>query len=425
MYAPRTLRLTLSTRTVTLAVLTSLAACAPEGAETSARPASTLQAESVAAPAGSGSGEPSLAATADGVVMTWQERVGAEVHAVRFAAWDGAGWTEPVTVAESTSFFVNWADFPSVHVGPDGVLWVHWLQRGREGGYDYGIRVAHSSDGGATWSEPWTPHEDGTPTEHGFVSAFPVDDAMGFVWLDGRKYTAPDAAAREMTVRFRTATADGATGPEELLDERACDCCQTDAVLTPSGVGVVAYRDRSPGEIRDIYVTRFVDGAWTEGRPVHRDGWEIGGCPVNGPAVAVAGDVLGVAWFTAAGNEPRVKVAFSTDDGATFGAPAVVDDGNPSGRVDLVGLPDGAFLLTWLERIGGESAEVRARLLHSDGSHEQSLAVAAASAARGTGFPRAAVAPDGSVFLAWTDVSGTERRVRLVRIRRAGTEADS
>ena len=42
------------------------------------------------------------------------------------------------------------------------------------------------------------------------------------------------------------------------------------------------YRDRSPDEIRDIYVTRRVGGKWTTGVPVHADGWKIGACPAEG-----------------------------------------------------------------------------------------------------------------------------------------------
>ena len=58
-------------------------------------------------------------------------------------------------------------------------------------------------------------------------------------------------------------------------------------------------------------------------------------CPVNG-AVAAAGERVAVAWFTGADKTPRVKLAFSNDAGETFGQPVAVDDGNPTGRVDVL-----------------------------------------------------------------------------------------
>jgi hypothetical protein len=314
-------------------------------------------------------------------------------------------------VAHGTDFFVNWADFPSVLTAPDGSLWVHWLQRERGPGLAYGVRVARSTDGGETWSDPWTPHEDGTPTEHGFVSLFPFDDGVGLVWLDGRKYapgTDGTPPTREMTVRFRQVSR-GVPGPEVLLDGRACDCCQTDVALADAGP-VVVFRNRTEEEVRDIHVMRFASGRWTEGGPVHEDGWVIGGCPVNGPAVAARGGDVAVAWFTAPGDEPRVLVARSADGGVSFGAPTRVDEGNPAGRVDLVMHPDGALSVVWLERTGGDAAEVLLRSLGPDGHASASVPVTTSTAARASGFPRMALVPwaPNSVLVAWTDVSGDE-----------------
>ncbi len=136
----------------------------------------------------------------DGVVMSWLEPDeiggGEGWYALRMARLRDGAWDAPVTVARSQGFFVNWADFPSVTPMDDGRLAAHWLERGSAGGYDYGIRVVWSGDDGRSWSEPWTPHEDGTPQEHGFVTLFPFGDGgTGLVWLDGRDYEAHARAA--------------------------------------------------------------------------------------------------------------------------------------------------------------------------------------------------------------------------------------
>lgn len=370
------------------------------------------------APAGEGSGEPFLSTSGDAVYMSWLQESDGGGHDLWVSDLFDLEWTPPRLVAHSDRFFVNWADFPSVVSDASGRLWSHWLQRGEDGGYDYGIRVAHSDNMGFTWSEPWVLHDDGTATEHGFVSILPLAEGVGISWLDGRQYAAgPDGspATKEMTVRYRTVDAAGVPGPEQLLDSRACDCCQTDAALAEAGP-VVVYRDRTEDEIRDIYITRWTDDGWSEGTPVHADEWNIGGCPVNGPAVGARGQLVSVAWFTAAGDVPKVQVAFSTDGGATFGEPVQLDDGNPAGRVDLVLQEDGTALVSWLERTGGEGAEIRLRRVAADGSASEPFTVATSASGRASGFPRMVQTAGGNLIMAWTDILSDMARVRVASV---------
>ena len=120
---------------------------------------------------------------------------------------------------------------------------------------------------------------------------------------------AHDASLRDHGARWR------AGADEAVLDTRVCDCCQTSAAMTAEGP-VVVYRDRSEGELRDISIARLRNGEWSEPRTVFRDGWEISGCPVNGPVDRRrSGRRLAVAWFTAANDMSRVKLAFSDDAG--------------------------------------------------------------------------------------------------------------
>lgn len=368
----------------------------------------------LSAPAGSA--EPYLTATAGGgLLATWFEPRAGELKALRIAERRNGRWSVPVTVAERPQFFVNWADFPSVTETSDGRWVVHWLEKTEAKSYAYHVRLSVSADRGKTWSAPITPHSDRSATEHGFVAMAPgADGTVDLIWLDGRQ-TADTAAAGghgPMALAGGTLGRDGKPGPDALLDARVCDCCQTSLARTSEGL-VAVYRDRSDQEIRDIYSVRRINGRWTAPVRVAADGWLYKACPVNGPAVSAAGRQVAVAWFTSADGAPRVKLARSADGGASFGAAAQVDDGNPLGRADVELLPDGSALVTWLE-IVGDAAEWRVKRLGTDGAVRGRWTVGSAPRTRVAGFARTAMS-GSDLFVAWT-ASGAGGGVRIDRL---------
>lgn len=373
----------------------------------------TSSLDSLRSPAGPGSAQPNLAIAPDGrIYMSWLQAADSG-FALRFSSFDGRAWLAPQTIRTGRDFFVNWADFPSIQALDDGRLAAHWLQRTGSATYAYGVRVALSNDDGLTWSAAVTPHRDTSPTEHGFVSLWREGDQLGAVWLDGRKFKMARDPQNEMTVVTTMLDATGKPGAEATLDARACDCCQTSAAMTANGP-IVVYRDRSADEIRDIYVARRVKGKWTAPAAVHHDAWRINACPVNGPAVKARDKRVAVAWFTAASDSPRVKLAFSSNGGATFSPPTRIDDGNPSGRVDVALLADGGALVSWVERIGGDTAAVRVRRVHRNGESAAPVTIASSSAARASGFPRMAVVGEHVMF-AWT-APGRPSMIKVARL---------
>jgi hypothetical protein len=357
-------------------------------------------------PAAPGSQTPNLAVGLNGnLYLSWIEpREGG--HALRFSTRQGDGWSEPRTIASGDNWFVNWADFPSMAALEDGTLAAHWLVRSGDAPYAYDVVISLSRDGGINWSEPVRPHRDATKTEHGFVSLLPTpDDGFAVLWLDGRKTA--DTPAGAMTLRHATLLPDGALEDEALVDESVCDCCSTDALRTGDGATLVTYRDRTASEIRDISVSRQDGSTWSSPRTVFADNWEIAGCPVNGPAIAGQGDLVAVAWFSAARDDAVVRVAFSKDGGRTFGRPFRVDHGSPLGRVDVVMLDIGSALVSWLELAEGQ-ARIFLRPISPSGARPSTL-VATTSEARSSGFPRMVRFGD-DVVLAWT-VSGDPPRI--------------
>ena len=388
-----------------------LTACAPAPAERDWLDAP----QALDTPAAGGGRYPRLSPSGEaGPVMSWLEPAAASMS-LRYSRWDGQGWGPAGTVANGTDWFVNWADFPSVVDDGAGRLGAHWLERVPGDAYSYGVRIAASVDAGATWSAPLTPHDDGTPTEHGFVSLLPWHDALLAVWLDGRNTGGghDHDGGGAMTLRSAIVTRAGAKdGPDLELDARTCDCCQTGVALAGS-VPVVVYRDRGDDGTRDISIVRLEQGRWSAPAPVALDGWKIDACPVNGPAVDAQRDTVVVAWFTGA-DGARVRLAWSNDGGRSFAAPIEVDRGRVAGRVDVVLLEDGRAVVTWLRGTEGHAA-LLARPYTVDGPVGRAIEVTRADASRAGGFPQVARAGDGLVF-AWTE-SGPEPEVRSVHAR--------
>lgn len=373
----------------------------------------------VASPAGSDSRYPHLASTADGAVMSWLQPTAAGGFALQHSSWRAGAWSPVGTVASGDGWFVNWADFPSV-VPLSARTWAaHWLEQRPGNVYAYDVRIALSSDAGTTWSAPFSPHDDGTPTEHGFVSLFAGDGQAMSAWLDGRHTTGGHdhaaAGSAAMTLRSAVLGANGVqTGGGLEVDERVCDCCQTDAAATDDGP-VLVYRNRSKDEVRDIALTRLQAGEWSAPVHVNADGWKIDACPVNGPAVDARGTTVAVAWFTAP-DLPRIRLAFSDDAGRSFGPPIEVTHGNVIGRVDVVLLDDGRAVVSWLQS-GTTGAELRAQPFTRAGTPGTSVLVAAASVQRSSGFPQMVRAGDGLLF-AWTDSTASQQvRTAFARLR--------
>lgn len=351
--------------------------------------------------------EPELTPTDNGAILSWVEKITDKRYALKAAMLESNGWSEARTVAEGENWFVNWADFPSVIALKDGTLAAHWLVKSGPATYAYDVNIAMSQDAGRTWTTPIVPHRDNTQTEHGFVSLIPLSDGrLGAIWLDGRNMKNVNetdehvAASESMTLRYAAIDAAGNLSDEAELDPRVCECCQTSAAITSQGP-IVVYRDRSATEVRDIYSVRQVNGSWTNPQPVFADNWQINGCPVNGPSVAADGSRVAVAWFSSVADEPRVKIAFSQDAGATFSAPIQVDDGKNVGRVDALLLPDGSALVCWLAG-DAQGGEIKVRRVRADGSVGPPAVIAKTDISRSSGFPRMA-RRGNEVHFAWTE----------------------
>ena len=170
---------------VSVALLALLAVDGTSGAPSA--PAGWMQTDP---PAGAGAMAPSLTVSGKNLLLTWLEPLGPAGeptgHQLRLSRYAGGRWSAPATVVSGPGFFANWADFPSLAEAPDGSLTAHWLAKTGADTYAYGIYLARSTDGGATWSKTGMLHEDKIPAEHGFVSWVAEKGGLRAFGLDGR-----------------------------------------------------------------------------------------------------------------------------------------------------------------------------------------------------------------------------------------------
>jgi hypothetical protein len=396
----------------------------------------------IPSPAAPNSGEPQLTVSDRGVLLSWIERDGSTTT-LRFAERTPTGWTEPRTVGSGENWSVNAIDVPSVLRLADGTLAAHWPQKSGPGMHANDVRLSYSKDSGRTWATSFTPHQGGTHAERLFAFLFQMPGAgLGLIWLEGGtmgtgtgdvQRTVPkhpvgaDHAHQQgsghtghdgrsamsgsgtMSVRFATFDTVWKQTAEMPIDLRVCECCPTAAVVTSEGV-LAAYRNRSDGEIRDIYVSRFGQGRWSEPAVAHADSWQIPACPINGPALGARGRNVAIAWYTVKQDQGQAYVAFSRDAGRTFGTPTRLDDGGSLGRVDVEVLPDGSALATWIEFAEGR-AQFRTRRVTMDGTRSTPVTVAGLAASRASGYPRVAHHGD-ELVVAWTETASGTQQVR-------------
>ena len=343
------------------------------------------------------------------IYLSWVSQ-DAEQATLAFARLTSEGWDAAQVISGGRNWFVNWADFPVLSVDSSGMV-AHWLQMSTTGTYDYDVRARFYAQDKATWTEARTIHTDGISAEHGFVSMLPLNDGTTLIsWLDGREtvHSEPPGA---MTLRAGIFDKSGANVSEWELDHRVCDCCQTSSAMTENGP-IIVYRDRSQQEVRDIYATRLVDGAWTLPQAIHNDNWQVAGCPVNGPSVAAMNKRVAVAWFNAKDDVPKIQLVLSTDSGLSFSEPIVVESPNTNGRVDTTILDSGNIIVSWMDTAG--EAKIMLSRYDINGELLSTTEVAGSSPSRRSGFP-IIEAVGNSVYVTWTDIDAGPQ-VKVARI---------
>jgi hypothetical protein len=358
------------------------------------------------------------------LLLSWIATDQAGIDHLQWATYVDEQWNLSGRIASGTDWFVNWADFPAM-AQTDSMMIAHWLQKSAEGTYDYDIHIALSRDKGENWDTSFVLHRDQISAEHGFVSFMPEENnAIRAVWLDGRMTKMAEGnqlgspnehsghGGGAMTLRTALIQPDGSLQDEKELDHRVCDCCQTDVAVADSVV-LVVYRDRSPDEVRDMGIIRRVDGVWESPSILHQDGWQIAGCPVNGPAISAQPDGrVAVGWFTAPNNQSKVQLKISHDFGETFKAPILIAADSTLGRVDVAWMGDDIVISQLITSPTTREGQVQVTIVDSNGQIKFEEKVALMSTGRESGFPVMEV-DQNKIWLTWTSIDSVTQQKNI------------
>ena len=367
--------------------------------------AQALKPVAVPNPAVAGSIQPNWAVAADGsALLSWVEPDERRRSILRYAVRKGSAWSETRTIATGRPFWRHPAEVPGMVSLSDGTLLAHWVEKGKESTDEETIYVSSSADG-IKWTTPVIAHHDHSPVQHGLVSiAASGPKEASLFWLQALKGEDGPVSLMRTVVG-----ADGKEIKEEELDKDTCSCCPTSVVNTAKGL-LVAYRDHTPKDIRDISVLRLESGKWSTSKILYADKWEVNACPVNAASAAAKDNRVAIAWYTEADDKPRVQVVFSSDAGTTFTKPVKVNTGDTLGYASTALNSDGGAFVSWIEE-GAKSASSMVRLVSAAGVPGPALKIAEGPRTS-LGYPKI-VRAGSDTWVAWGDAKSGVKTAQL------------
>lgn len=279
--------------------------------------------------------------------------VGKTVY-VAHSADGGKSFSEPATVATVADGVVDAHGDARPKITPlaDGGLLASYTTRPDKQMIGT-IFTARSTDGGKSFSAPQPMLTEGGQRFDSFVVTPKGRIYAG--WLDKTHALKAKAEGKEFEgsgVAFAVSDDQGQTfrGKNILLDH-ACECCRMSAALDRDGQPVFAWRQIFEGNIRDHYAAKLsADGATLTGGRVSNDDWQINSCPHHGPGLAVdANGGWHVTWFTKGKNRQGLFYASSSDGGKSFSTPDKFGDDAKAPGHPVVIAAKGRLYRVWKE----------------------------------------------------------------------------
>jgi hypothetical protein len=381
----------------------------------------------------------SLTATGPFLVASWGASTAAGQDIYTAISRDGGtAFSTPVRV-NSTPFEARVGGEQPAHValiqrpGKEPAIVVVWTAK-RDGAGR--LLTARSDDGGLTYSTTTVVLGTDAAGGRGWESVTVDPSGKVYVmWLDHRGLAAPNhqhatatgpSAAKPDPVEQAGKSAlfisslDGSTPPTSVTNS-VCYCCKTSLVAAADGSVYGVWRHVYPGDVRDMALTVSRDRGRTFSAPVRvsEDHWEFDGCPDNGPSLAVdASRRAHVAWPSPA--NPADKTAAMalwyamSANGRSFTPRVRIPTDAPAGHVQILADRDGSVLLAWDEMVGSTRSVKMARGTFAADGRIAFRAVGTPSAGK---YPSLALTSAGPV-MAWTQSQNGTNVIAISRITR-------
>jgi hypothetical protein len=319
---------------------------------------------------------------------------------VQSSADEGRSWTAPrVLDTGSDKIAADGESRPKLVFGPKGQVVIAYTEP-LALPYTGQIRMLRSDDGGASFSAPFTVHQDRQVITHRFESvAFDAKGTLHTLWVDKRDLEAqlqaataaaqalPAASAASGTAAtnaaggrrpriktsyrgaaiYRNESSDGGLtfGPDIKLADYSCECCRIALAPAPDGSLVALWRHVFAPNQRDH---AFAPVAAMQGpEPVRAtfDRWAIDACPHHGPGLtpATAGGYHAV-WFGDREGAAGVRYGRLKADGSPDGEAVQLPD--PRAEHAVVQAVGTNVAIVWRSH-DGQATRLRAWLSHDDG----------------------------------------------------------
>jgi hypothetical protein len=382
---------------------------------------------------------PSVAASGRFVAVAWGARVDNRTDVFLAVSRDGGvTFGAPVRVNADDGEARLGGEFPprvALTRSPDRTdpdVTVLWTARAN----GTHIKVAISRNGGRTFDTPITLPSSVAAGDRGWpaLAVDPGEGRIHAVWLDHRGLAAQtgssshqhgdrardhDGVAMAQKSGIFYASFSTASSAEQEIAKGVCYCCKTALATGPDGAIYAAWRHVYPGNLRDIAFATSPGPGQPFSSPVRvsEDGWEINGCPDDGPAMAVdEGGTVHIVWPTVVDeNGPQGALFYATTrDGRAFSPrlriPTLggVKPSHPQIAIDA----RGRILVAWDEQVSGERVAAARELRIRAGQDPAFGEILALSSGPGV-YPVIAATDDGFVA-AWT----AQRDPSRVEVRR-------
>ncbi len=290
------------------------------------------------------------------VVLSWVEKQSDDNLQLFYATSSGKGFGPKIRVTTAPANISSHGEgMPKIAFKSDGTVMALFevSKPTDDAPRASDLLYSESKDGGKTWTEIKAVHRDQTPGKgHSFADMARLPNGqIGIVWLDEKM---PGYEGR--SVKFTQTLSSGGFGPEIMVDSNACQCCRTSLLPGPDGRLHIAYRDMISGaksakepDSRDMSYAVSTDGGATFSRPLvlNNDNWKINACPHSGIHMVANNQGVWATWYSGTSSKPGLRLTSigNKTETAVIGTSAMK-------HPQLALLADGSVLLVWDELVG-------------------------------------------------------------------------